>query len=269
MKERNLLFADGRQLRWYEAGQGQPVVLLHGWSTSAAAFSELADLLQDSCRVLIPDLPGHGHSSPAPVNDSLGLATVLAAWLQTVVSGTEVTLVGWSLGGMVALEMAAAGPLPLHRLVLIGSTPRFTNAEDWPHGLPAAQVRALSRNLARRFDATLGEFFALTFAGEKLSPERLRRIRNRVVHNRPLPDRDAASALLKFLVTQDQRHLLPRITLPTLVLHGEEDRITPAGAGQALAERLPDGKFIGFPGLGHAPFLSSPQDMAAALRKFC
>ncbi|MEJ2471584.1 MAG: alpha/beta fold hydrolase [Desulfuromonadales bacterium] len=269
MRERNLLFADGRQLRWYEAGQGRPVVLLHGWSTSAAAFGELADLLQDSCHVLIPDLPGHGHSSPAPINDSLGLAAVLAAWLQTVVSGIEVTLVGWSLGGMVALEMAAAGHLPLHRLVLIASTPRFTNAADWPHGLPATQVRALSRNLARRFEATLGEFFALTFAGEKLSPETLRRIRNRAVHNSPLPDRDAASALLKFLATQDQRHLLPRITLPTLVLHGEEDRITPPGAGQALAERLPDSMFIGFAGLGHAPFLSSPQDVAVALREFC
>ena len=84
---------------------------------------------------------------------------------------------GYSLGGMLSLQIAADGRLPLQRFVLIGSTPKFTAGDDWPFGLPLTEVRAMARNLKRRFEATLGEFFSLTFAGETLSVDRLRTIR--------------------------------------------------------------------------------------------
>ncbi len=268
MKPASFQLPDGRQLAWYEVGQGRPIVLLHGWAMSAAVFKEIATLLSSDFRLLIPDLPGHGGSSPSPQNDLAGIATDLACWL----SATEkdpVSLVGWSLGGMLSLEVTHQNRVPVDRLVLVGTTPRFTLSDDWASGLPTAQVRALARNLERRFEATLAEFFSLAFAGEKISKERLRTIRSFAVKQSPLPDRGAALSLLNLLASQDQRIILSEIHQPALVMHGDLDQIAPVAAGRALAEMLPQGSFSGFPGVGHGPFLSQPQEVVARIQEFC
>jgi pimeloyl-[acyl-carrier protein] methyl ester esterase len=235
---------------------------------SAAVFSELASLLSSDFRLLIPDLPGHGGSAPARQNDLAGIATELYRWLETIVI-TPLILAGWSLGGMLALELARQNKSPVERLVLIGTTPRFTLNNDWAFGLPSTQVRALTRNLERRFETTLADFFTLAFTGENISRDRLRTIRNFAVKQSPLPDHAAALGLLNLLSVQDQREALSEIHQPALVLHGTLDQITPVAAGRYLAEKLPRGAFSGFAGVGHSPFLSQPQDTATKIREFC
>ncbi|MCM2265662.1 MAG: alpha/beta fold hydrolase [Desulfuromonadales bacterium] len=267
MIRRDHRLADGRTLSWLEKGDGPPLVLLHGWSLSAAAFTELARLLA-GWRLLLPDLPGHGQSTP-PVDVSLpSLADDIAAWLAAV-APEPVLLGGWSLGGMVAMELAAKAETPVNRLLLMATTPRFTSDSTWPHGLPAIQVRALRRNLDRRFEATLGEFFALTFADGEVDAERLRTIRAFAVRPGGLPDRQASAAFLQLLAEQDQRPLVAKIGCPTLVVHGTLDRITPVAAGRALAAALPRGRFYELTGAGHAPFWTRPPDVAQAIREFC
>ncbi len=268
MKQHRYEFPDGRHLNWYEVGNGEPLVLLHGWSISAAAYSELAGMLSNDYRLLIPDLPGHGASSPARSNDFKALANDLACWLAAVTEG-PVSLVGWSLGGMLSIQIAADDLLAVRRMVLIGVTPRFANGDDWTLGLPATQVHALARNLKRRFETALGDFFALTFADEDISRERLRIIRNFAVINQPLPDRDVVLDLLGLLAIQDQRDVLPAIDVPVLVLHGDLDQIAPVGAGRYIAGQVPDGTFVEFAGVGHAPLLSQPGEVAQRIREFC
>jgi len=260
-------FAAGRSLAWRETGSGPPLVLLHGWSLSGAAFVELADHLP-GCRLLFPDLPGHGNSPPPAMATLPALADDLETWLAAVAPG-PVVLGGWSLGGMVAMELADRSAVPVERLLLIGTTPRFTAAVDWPHGLPEIQVRALCRNLARRFEATLGDFFALTFAPGEADALRLRVIRTFAVRAAGLPDPATAAALLGRLAEQDQRQRLPAIRCPALVLHGSLDRVTPVEAGRALAAALPHGSLHEFAGLGHAPFWTRPAAVAEMIRKFC
>jgi pimeloyl-[acyl-carrier protein] methyl ester esterase len=170
---------------------------------------------------------------------------------------------------MLSLQMAARGGLSVERLVLLGTTPRFTNNEEWQSGLPAGQVNALARNLRRRFEATLGDFFALAFADENISRERLRTIRNFAVRQSSMPDQDVAMSFLDLLATQDQRQLLPQILQPVLVIHGNLDRIAPIAAGRFLAEVLPQGRLVEVPGVGHSPLLSRPEDVAAEILEFC
>ena len=268
MKSTRFQLPDGRQLAWCEVGQGRPLVLLHGWAMSAAVFSEVADLLSADFRLLIPDLPGHGNSSPSAQNDLAGISADLGCWLAAT-EKEAVTLAGWSLGGMLSLEIAHQKQLSVERLVLVGTTPRFTMSDDWAFGLPSVQVRALVRNLERRFEATLADFFSLAFAGESITKERLRTIRSFAVKQSPLPDHDAALGLLNLLVSQDQRAILPEIHQPALVLHGDLDQIAPVAAGRALAEMLPHGSFAELPGVGHGPFLSQPQAVVAKIREFC
>lgn len=235
---------------------------------SAAVFSEIARLLATKFRLLIPDLPGHGNSSPPQKNALAEIAADLVHWIAAT-EHTPVTLIGWSLGGMLSLEIANQNKLPVDRLVLIGTTPRFTSSDDWLPGLPVIQVRSLARNLKRRFEAALGDFFSLAFAGEEISKERLRAIRNFALRQSSLPDRAVALALLNMLAVQDQREILSDIHQPVLVMHGELDRITPVTAGRYLAESLPQGRFVEFAGVGHSVFLSKPQEAATNIREFC
>jgi pimeloyl-[acyl-carrier protein] methyl ester esterase len=258
---------DGRLLAWQEIGSGPPLVLLHGWSLSSAGFAGLAGLLNDY-RVLALDLPGHGSSSPCPSASLESLADDVAHWLAAT-APDPVALGGWSLGGMVALEVAAQNGILVEKLLLIATTPRFTAAVDWPHGQPAVQVKALRRNLARRFEATLGEFFARSFAEGEVDTARMRDIRAMCVRPGGLPDHDTAVALLDVLSVQDQRGKLSEVSCPALVLHGSGDRVTPAGAGRALVDLLPDGRLIEFAGAGHAPHWTRPAEVVEAIREFC
>lgn len=266
MNGRRHRLTDGRTLAWQEQGEGPPLVLLHGWSLSGAAFAELAALLP-GYRLLLPDLPGHGDTAPAVPLSLASMADDLASWLDTEAPGPRL-LGGWSLGGMVAMELAARPGSAVSRLALIATTPRFTSGDDWSHGLPAGQVQALRRNLARRFEATLGDFFELTFTPGEINGERLRAIRAFAVHAGTRPDPSSAAQLLAVLAEQDQRPLLPAIGCPALVVHGTADRVTPVGAGRHLAAALPQGELLELDGVGHAPFWSRPAAVAAALRGF-
>ncbi len=249
--------AAGQKLAWREWGSGAPFIMLHGWSMSSAVFSELAPRLGRYFRVLCPDLPGHGSSEPAAETSLSGFAAALSDWSRLLKLSPAV-LLGWSLGGQVALQLALDKAIPLQQLLLVATTPRFCQTIGWTHALPATQIKALDRNLGRAFEKTMGEFFNLQFAGEELSKERHRQILQFAVRPAQLPDSDFSRQVLQVLGHSDQRQFLPRLNLPTQILHGELDQIIPVAAGRYLAEQIPGATFELIPGVGHAPFFSRP-----------
>ena len=257
MKE--LRLADGRRLAYRELGEGQPLVFLHGWAMSSAVFTETLAALSGQWRVLAPDLRGHGGSEAGAGYDLDDFAADLAGWMERLnLSGAG--LVGWSLGGQVALELYPRVSRRVRRLALIAATPRFCAGDGWEHGLPAGQVRAMARDLRRNYVKAMGDFFALQFAGEELARERYRRIVDFAVRDGRLPAPQVALAALETLRRADQRpQLTTTLDLPVLVLHGSGDRIVPAGAGRYLSEQLPQGRLVLLEGAGHAPFLSRPE----------
>jgi pimeloyl-[acyl-carrier protein] methyl ester esterase len=196
--------ADGRKISWREAGSGPAVVLLHGWSMSSAVFAEVIEELSGDFHLLAPDLRGHGASDTGTGYGLADFAADLAEWIQ-VLDLREFALVGWSLGGQVALELCPALRERLRRLILVGTTPRFTAAADWTAGLPELQVRAMARDLKRNYLKTMGDFFALQFAGEELPHERYRRIADFAVRDGRLPEPEVALAALETLRLGDQR----------------------------------------------------------------
>ncbi len=267
---RELEFEYGR-FSWREIGQGPSLVLLHGWSMSHAVFAELADLLAADFRLLIPDLPGHGASAPVEPYIPCSLssfAQILALWLKNL-EVQQVDLLGWSLGGQVALQFAAIFPQRVRKLLLISTTPRFCAGDDWSAGLPTKELRALRRRLKSRYLATMGEFFDLQFQGEALSAERRREILQFAVRPVGLPTPEAALSTLGILEQEDLRPLLGSIGRQVLVVHGENDQIVPFAAGQYLTANLPHARLVSLPDIGHAPFLSYPERLAANVRDFC
>lgn len=250
--------ASGQLFSWREWGAGAPLIMLHGWSMSSVVFSEVAPKLAEHFRVVCPDLPGHGGSAQGEDGQLSDLAAAVCEWAE-LLALPPVHLLGWSLGGQVALQLASEKCLPIHKLLLVATTPRFCQAKDWPAGLPVTQVKALGRNLRRAYEKTLGDFFNQQFAGEKMSKERYRQILAFAVRTGRLPALEAASRTLALLSQADLRSELSAIQAPVHLLHGEIDQIIPVAAGQYLAHHLAEASLDLLPGIGHAPFFSTPE----------
>jgi pimeloyl-[acyl-carrier protein] methyl ester esterase len=225
---------------------------------SSAVFSEVAEQLSHQYQVLCPDLPGHGGSDPVPATSLSAFAEVITRWTRAL-NLASAALLGWSLGGQVAIQLALEKKLPLQRLLLVATTPRFCQTEGWSQALPVTQIKALDRNLERTFEKTMGDFFSLQFVGENISKQRYRQILQFAVRTSPLPQSSSARQLLQVLANSDQRQNLHSIELPTQVLHGETDQIIPVAAGRFLADKIPGATFESLPGVGHAPFFSRPE----------
>lgn len=258
---------DGRTLAWREAGNGRPLVLLHGWSMSAAVFAEMQAELALDFRVLAPDLRGHGGSAPGTGYALADFAADLEGWLAAL-ELQKVALLGWSLGGEVAQLLALRQPQRIDRLLLVATTPYFVAASDWEHGLPATQLKAMMRDLKRNYLATMDGFFQLQFGAGELARERYRQIVDFAVRAGRLPEPAVALAALETLRDADLRPQLAGIGRPALVLHGTDDRIVPVGAGRHLGAALPQARYVEWAGVGHAPFLSRPQESLQLWRGF-
>jgi pimeloyl-[acyl-carrier protein] methyl ester esterase len=153
--------------------------------------------------------------------------------------------------------------------MLISATPRFASGGDWSKGLPEGQIRVMARDLERNYRKTMGDFFALQFAGEEIDSARYRRTVDFAVRQGTLPEPETALVALEALRRGDQRDCLNGIDCPTLVLHGDQDLVVPPGAGRYLAEHLPRAELTLYSGVGHAPFLSRPREIFEQWRSFC
>jgi pimeloyl-[acyl-carrier protein] methyl ester esterase len=157
-------------------GSGPALVLLHGWGLNLRIWDGLAAALSDRFRIIAVDLPGHGRSAWLPERSSL---EEQAAQVRETVAGIagEYSLLGWSLGGQIALQLAAAdarsatrpgragAAAAIHRLVLVATTPRFVAAPDWPHGAPAERLAAQAGGLRSDYRRTVSDFLELQVRG--------------------------------------------------------------------------------------------------------
>lgn len=244
-------------------GAGRNVVLVHGWGLHGGVWRDLAQRLAVSFRVIVPDLPGHGRSHHA---DSAFTLEALADTVQRSLVGPAVW-VGWSLGALVALTAALRVPAAVDRLVLIGATPRFAQAPDWPQAMAPETLAQFARELETDYRGTLARFLSLQAGEGKAGHETVRRLRA-VLAEGGDPAPAALRAGLRLLAETDLRAGLAGINAPVLVLHGGRDRLAPPGAAEYLAAHLPRAQLALIPSAGHAPFLSHPQETWSALGPF-
>jgi 3-oxoadipate enol-lactonase len=232
--EERLYERRGAVIRTFEGGEGPPLLLVHGFGGAAWNFAELAPLLPGR-RLIIPDLPGHGASSPLPAPTLTGFADVLAGLLEG-----PVDVLGHSLGGVVALRLAERHPALVRRLVLaaaagISSSTRLAEITITltgivqPGRLAGRRVGLVARSRRlRRF--VFGGF-------EVANPDLLT---ERAVHGflrGPAMHTDALGAGLA-LVADDPRQDLDRVRCPVLVLWGARDKQVPLEDGFEYARRL-------------------------------
>ena len=239
-----------------------PLVLLHGFALHAGIWDSWLATSGFRAECLTLDLPGHGNRRwDERITDLASLADGVAARLPP-----GAIVAGWSLGGMVALTLARERGLGVRGIVLVSSTPRFVAGAGWQAGIAPGVLEEFSMALGRNCERTIQAFLALQVLGSAHSAATLRTLRA-AVRSRP-PDPRALRTGLDILRHADLRETLHDIDVPSLVIAGEHDRLTPPAAGRFLAARLRDARFRTIAGAGHAPFLSHPAAVALELSAF-
>jgi pimeloyl-ACP methyl ester carboxylesterase len=242
---------------WRGGDAGDAVLYLHGFEHHPGAAPFLQALAEHH-RVVAPEHPGYGESTPVPQLDGV---LDLVLHYRELVSALElgrVHVVGHCLGGMLAAELAAVCPEVVDRLVLVGALglwlddaptadlfsfgERDLTAAKWHD--PAAAIRPEPSIDAPDPDDPLAST--------------IRRNQNLAVATKllwPIPDRGLAKRL--GLVAAD-----------TLVLHGRSDGLVPLAQAEALAEGIPGAELVVLEGAGHVPMLEQPEAFVAAVHGF-
>lgn len=244
------------------AGDGPPLVLLHGWAMHGGIFAPLVERLRAHRTLHVVDLPGHGH------NRDCGVPLALDACAQALLDAVpDAPWCGWSLGGLIALQAAATQPARVPALAMVCATPKFVVADDWPAGMPAEVFTGFAAGLGANWQATIDRFIALEAFGSDRMRDELRMLRDAVLaHGEPSP-RVLAEGL-RLLQDSDLRDALPRLRVPSLWLGGRRDRLVNPAAMQAAAASAPDARFVQVEHAGHAPFLTHADEVAQALLGF-
>jgi pimeloyl-[acyl-carrier protein] methyl ester esterase len=177
------------------------------------------------------------------------------------------TLLGWSLGGLVAMRWALSRPARVDRLILVCTTPKFVAGNDWPHAMPAEAIARFGDELHVAWKLTVQRFLALQVHNSEHGRATLAAMRE-LLWARGEPARSALSAVLDVLAATDLRADVPHIAQPTLVIAGGRDTLTPSDAGRWLAAAIPGAQFEEIAGSAHAPFLSHRDEFLAAVEAF-
>jgi pimeloyl-[acyl-carrier protein] methyl ester esterase len=259
---------DATPLSVTSVGEGADLVLLHGWGMHSGIWHDLLQPLQEKYRIHQVDLPGHGRSQSTVGDfDLLLLAQMIRQSLTSRLQGPAFWL-GWSLGGLAAMQIALQQPAMIRALVLVATTPRFVRADDWPHAMSPDVLGMFADQLAEDQEATLHRFLALQVKGSDEARESLRRLRRQVLDNAVL-DPSALHSGLAILQQADLRSRLHELnTLPVLQVFGEHDMLVPRKSAADQAALFGNSRSVVIEGAGHAPFVSHRDQFLKQLMMF-
>ncbi len=243
-------------------GETGPVMLfLHGMGGDRSHFQDQLAHFGGRYRAAAWDAPGHGASVPWHDLSFAAMAEAAIALLDQLGTDTAI-VVGHSMGGMVAQEMAAIAPQRLRALVLSGTSPAFGDPSGpWQQQFLKDSLAPVENGnrLADHAEAMIHDVI-----GPGPDPGGVRR----AVDSMARVPHDTYRALVRNLLQFDRRATLGSISVPTLVIAGAEDTKSPAAMLQRMAGKIPGADFVCLPGAGHLANLEQPKAYCAAMDQF-
>jgi pimeloyl-ACP methyl ester carboxylesterase len=256
-----VVHVNGLEIAYRRAGEGPPLVLVHGAAEDGRAWRPQLDALADELTVVAWDEPGAGRSSDLPAGFALrDYADCLAALIRALALWPA-HVGGLSWGGTVVLELYRRHPGLVATLLLVDTY------AGWKGSLPAAEVRARVAGARQMLAAPTAEFDPTLpglFAGDP-PPRFIPLLEEMAAAVRPA----SLGAQLALMAEADQRDVLPRIAVPTLLLWGELDERSPLDVARQFEQAIPHAELVVIPGCGHVSNLERPEEFNAAVRRFC
>ncbi|MFW7247980.1 MULTISPECIES: pimeloyl-ACP methyl ester esterase BioH [Enterobacter] len=248
-----------KTLWWQTVGTGNcHLVLLHGWGLNAEIWHCIREELASHFTLHLVDLPGFGRSRgygalslDEMAQQVLDAAPQNAVWL------------GWSLGGLVASQVALSRPDRVQALVTVASSPCFSAQDAWP-GIKPEVLAGFQQQLSEDFQRTVERFLALQTMGTDTARKDARTLKQTVL-SLPMPEVEVLNGGLELLKTVDLRAPLASLTLPHLRIYGYLDGIVPRKVVPLLDSLWPNSESQIVAKAAHAPFISHPAEFCSAL----
>jgi pimeloyl-ACP methyl ester carboxylesterase len=249
----------GRPADVREIGSGKPVLLVHGYPLDGAMWSGVARALSTQFRVLKPDLPGRGNTE-APAPDSI---EGYADFVDAIVGQLEgpVGLAGFSFGGYITLAYLKRRPEKIRALAFVDTR---ASADDEAGRKKRDEMIAAVRGngLAPVLESMPGKLLSPESLARRDLVERVQRI-----ISRQKPETIEAD-LAAMRDRPDSSDFLREISIPTMILVGERDVLTPPAASEAMAAAIPGSRLVTIPGAGHLAPMERPKVVSQALGDF-
>ena len=167
---------DGCKIAYEDIGTGPIILFIHGWAMSGRVWHYQREAFIKTHRIITLDLRGHGNSDVPATGPGID---DFAADLVTLISHLDlqqITLIAWSMGVTAALRAYPVIKDKLVKMILVGGTPCFVNADGFTSGLSAEDVRGMGLRLKRNYGRTMEEFFRGMFAGEEIVSDQYKQI---------------------------------------------------------------------------------------------
>ncbi|WP_461480891.1 malonyl-ACP O-methyltransferase BioC [Porticoccus sp.] len=242
--------------------QVEPLVLLHGWGSDSRIWQQLLPALNQHFHVQLVDLPGFGESRPLPgetVEDYLvALLAVLPA---------RCSLLGWSLGGMLATALAGRYPERIKQLLTIASNPAFVQRGEWHSAMPRNTFAEFCQLFQQQPELCLKRFLGLQCRGDVSERELLKQLRD-LAASPSTSQRQGWQRGLVLLEELDNRPVLAELSVPGLHIFGGADQLVPVSAAAALQTLNGSQQIVVLAGAAHVPQLSCPQQLAERIIDF-
>lgn len=256
-------------LNYTEKGTGQVILFLHGWCMSSAIWGLQQDAVAAEHRFLALDLRGHGGSGlpEGGVRGFSGYADdilLLAEHLDL----NNIVAVGWSLGAQALLKAYPRLHDRVAALVLVGATPRFSAAAHFPYGLLPKEAEGMRLKVRRNLGRALEGFHRNMFAADEFDTQESVRLAEEQLAKVVMPSAEAALVGLEALMEEELLDEARMVNCPTLLMHGDQDRVCLPQASEWLTQTIPGSRRYSFKGCGHAPFLSHPEQFNRELLCF-
>ena len=250
------------QLAYTDTGLGQPVVLLHGYPFNRSLWNEQVSALNNSYRVITPDLRGLGESEategPATMNRMAQDVALLLDHLEI----SRAVIGGLSMGGYVALAFYKQFPSRVRSLILADTRAQADTEEGKQTRLQQAE-KALAEGMAGIADSMLPKLLTPETVSKR--PELVKRVRDMMLKTKP---EGAAGALLGMAERDDQTPLLSQISCPALILVGREDPITPVADSEKMHREIAGSRLVVLDNAAHVSNLERTEQFNDELLRF-
>ena len=246
-------------------GHGHNVVLLHGWGMHGGLWGKFNNLLSDDYQTHAIDLPGCGYSKDVRNNYTLDSMTIV---IEEYINGltSPVSLIGWSLGGLIAQNILKRKKVNLEKVILVATTPSFTKKQGWNNAMEQSVFNDFSADLKSDYKKTLKRFLSLQTRGSDLAREDLRELNNKL-NERGEPNIKALENGLKILSEADLRSESEN-KIPAMIILGEKDTLVPLSVKHEFEKMFPNLDQLILEKTGHAPFISNSELCAEKIKNF-